>query len=348
MKKIKLTTVIEVDDSISIDDFMIKRTVGQLGEILSYEALDYNEDAVNSKSEEINKVIDDVPVSEIVQFIEESNKIYYGSLSLFNRKAIALAILNSANNEKISNNQNMKDKFTLSFVEKFELEESNVKTLQGQTSNDELFDVLKNKFLEGDFIQMLIYIWEKILSKGEEEDESEIQLVENAAEKYSLESQNINETKKLGTERSKIARAIDSILSGKTAYNKLKAFEKNVLIGLLLTECSSVGGAISPENLKDLKKLLNDQLNISSNAAVVLLEKKLSESLLKKVDQVEVYREKYELVEFLWEKVLSSEIDIDGNGETLIRKMIRKLDISDIESEGARKEAEENLKEASD
>ena len=115
---------------------------------MSYEALDYNEDAVNSKSEEINKVIDDVPVSEIVQFIEESNKIYYGSLSLFNRKAIALAILNSANNEKISNNQNMKDKFTLSFVEKFELEESNVKTLQGQTSNDELFDVLKNKFLE--------------------------------------------------------------------------------------------------------------------------------------------------------------------------------------------------------
>ena len=195
---------------------------------------------------------------------------------------------------------------------------------------------------------MLIYIWEKILSNGEEEDESEIPLVENAAEKYSLESQNINETKKLGTERSKIARAIDSILSGKTAYNKLKAFEKNVLIGLLLTECSSVGGAISPENLKDLKKLLNDQLNISSNAAVVLLEKKLSESLLKKVDQVEVYREKYELVEFLWEKVLSSEIDIDGNGETLIRKMIRKLDISDIESEGARKEAEENLKEASD
>ena len=68
-KKIKLTTVIEVDDSISIDDFMMKRTVGQLGEILSYEAIDYNEDSVDSQSEEVNKVISDVPVGEIVHFI---------------------------------------------------------------------------------------------------------------------------------------------------------------------------------------------------------------------------------------------------------------------------------------
>ena len=42
---------------------------------------------------------------------------------------------------------------------------------------------------------------------------------------------------------------------------------------------------------------------------------------------------------------MSSEVEIDEEGMGLIRKMIRKLDISDIESEGARKEAEENLRE---
>ena len=78
----------------------------------------------------------------------------------------------------------------------------------------------------------------------------------------------------------------------------------------------------------------------------VILEKKLPESLLKKVEQVEVYREKYELVEFLWERVLSTEAAVAEDEMELIRKMIRRLDISDIESEGARKEAEENLKES--
>ena len=43
--------------------------------------------------------------------------------------------------------------------------------------------------------------------------------------------------------------------------------------------------------------------------------------------------------------VLSTEAVVDDGGMNLIRKMIRRLDISDIESEGARKEAEENLKE---
>ena len=90
---------------------------------------------------------------------------------------------------------------------------------------------------------------------------------------------------------------------------------------------------------------LLEQLNISFT---VILEKKLSESLLKKVEQVEVYREKYELVEFLWERVLSTEAEVDEGGMELIRKMIRRLDISDIESEGARKEAEENLRESSE
>ena len=185
-------------------------------------------------------------------------------------------------------------------------------------------------------------------SKGEEEDDFEIGLVENLAEKFSIESQNFNEIKKNGLDRAKISKGIQSVLSGKTAYNKLKAFEKGVLLALMLAECSTIGGKIAPEESSQLKKILSEQLNISSNQATVILEKKLSESLLKKVEQVEVYREKYELVEFLWERVLSTEAEVDEGGMELIRKMIRRLDISDIESEGARKEAEENLRESSE
>ena len=75
----------------------------------------------------------------------------------------------------------------------------------------------------------------------------------------------------------------------------------------------------------------------------VIIEKKFNYSITKKVEQVEVYREKYELVEFLWEKILSSEPGINDAEMALVRKWIRRLDISDVESEGARKEVEANL-----
>ena len=75
----------------------------------------------------------------------------------------------------------------------------------------------------------------------------------------------------------------------------------------------------------------------------VIVEKKLDYSITKKVEQVEVYREKYELVEFLWEKILSSEPGISDEEMALVRKWIRRLDISDVESEGARKDVEANL-----
>ena len=83
--------------------------------------------------------------------------------------------------------------------------------------------------------------------------------------------------------------------------------------------------------------------NITSNVMSVIIEKKFNYSITKKVEQVEVYREKYELVEFLWEKILSSEPGIDDVEMALVRKWIRRLDISDVESEGARKEVEANL-----
>ena len=343
-KKVKLVLTLDIEEDTIIDEFMVKRMLGQLGEVVSYSLSDFKEGNDNLQPEIKSQ---EVEITQISEFINEANKIYFGSLSIDNRKDVALAILHISNLDKLGSDQ-LKQKFSQIFTEKFEIDSAKVQKLMNDTNDVLLFDVIRTKFLEGDLAQMIIYIWENILSKGEEEDDFEIGLVENLAEKFSIESQNFNEIKKNGLDRAKISKGIQSVLSGKTAYNKLKAFEKCVLLALMLAECSTIGGKIAPEESSQLKKILSEQLNISSNQATVILEKKLSESLLKKVEQVEVYREKYELVEFLWERVLSTEAEVDEGGMELIRKMIRRLDISDIESEGARKEAEENLRESSE
>ena len=343
-KKVKLVLTLDIEEDAIIDEFMVKRMLGQLGEVVSYSLSDFKEGNDNLQPEIQSQ---EVEITQISEFINEANKIYFGSLSIDNRKDVALAILHISNLDKLGSDQ-LKQKFSQIFTEKFEIDSAKVEKLMNDTNDVLLFDVIRTKFLEGDLAQMIIYIWENILSKGEEEDDFEVGLVENLAEKFSIESQNFNEIKKNGLDRAKISKGIQSVLSGKTAYNKLKAFEKGVLLALMLAECSTIGGKIAPEESSQLKKILSEQLNISSNQATVILEKKLSESLLKKVEQVEVYREKYELVEFLWERVLSTEAEVDEGGMELIRKMIRRLDISDIESEGARKEAEENLRESSE
>ena len=341
-KKVKLELTLSVEEDTIIDEFMVKRMLGELGEVLSYNLSDFKE---GNKSFQSNIENSEVAITQISEFINEANKIYFGSLSIDNRKDVALAILHISNLDKLGNDQ-LKQKFSEMFTTKFEIDPAKVNKLMNDTNNVSLFDVIRTKFLEGDLAQMITYMWQVILSKSEEEDDFEIGLVENLAEKFSIESQSFNEIKKNGSERAKISKGIQSVLSGKTAYNKLKAFEKGVLLALMLTECATIGGKIASEELSKLKKILNEQLNISANQTTVILEKKLPESLLKKVEQVEVYREKYELVEFLWERVLSTEAAVAEDEMELIRKMIRRLDISDIESEGARKEAEENLKES--
>ncbi len=342
-KKVKLILTLDIDDNLILDEFMIKRAIGQLGEVLSYDVSDYKEGGGEKSDNEVQEI----KINQISEFINEANKIYFGSLSIENRKDVALAILHISNLHKLTSGQ-FKEKLKTLFTEKFEIDSTKVESLVKETSDPNLLEAIKSKFLEGDLAQMIIYIWEKILSKGDEEDDFETGLVETLGEKFNIESQPFNEIKKNGLERAKISRGIQSVLSGKTAYNKLKAFEKGILLALMMAECSTIGGKIAPEELSQLRKILSDQLNISANQATVILETKLTESLLKKVEQVEVYREKYELVEFLWEKVLSTEAEVDEGGMTLIRKMIRRLDISDIESEGARKEAEENLRETSE
>ena len=341
VKKIKIEAIIEIKDESHIDDALLKRTISPIGEIESCKIIT---DLSNNSNDEqkANSLSLDKNISEVEHFINDANKIYFGTLSIEDRKYVAASILKSSSRSSLQDNANFKDKLIQTLTKKFEINSEYAISLLEQEKDPDALEKLKSKFLEGDLIQMFTFIWEKILSVGEEDD-FEIDLIENSAEKFGLEKQSLNDTKKIGNERAKIIKAISVIEAGKVAYNKLKAFEKTVLLSLMLTECSRIDGKISSDDLALLKNIFSDQFNISSNVTTAVIEKKLNYSITKKVEQVEVYREKYELVEFLWEKILSSESEINDNEMTLIRKWVRRLDISDVESEGARKEVEANL-----
>ena len=341
VKKIKIEAIIEIKDESHIDDALLKRTISPIGEIESCKII--TDLSKNSNDEQkANGLSLAKNISEVEHFINDANKIYFGTLSIEDRKYVAASILKSSSRSSLQDNANFKDKLIQTLTKKFEIDLEYAISLLEQEKDPDALETLKSKFLEGDLIQMFTFIWEKILSVGEEDD-FEIDLIENSAEKFGLEKQSLNDTKKIGNERAKIIKAISVIEAGKVAYNKLKAFEKTVLISLMLTECSRIDGKISSDDLALLKNIFSDQFNISSNVMTAVIEKKLNYSITKKVEQVEVYREKYELVEFLWEKILSSESEINDNEMTLIRKWVRRLDISDVESEGARKEVEANL-----
>ena len=341
VKKIKIEAIIEIKDESHIDDALLKHTISPIGEIESCKIIT---DLSNNSNDEqkVNSLSLDKNISEVEHFINDANKIYFGTLSIEDRKYVAASILKSSSRSSLQDNANFKDKLIQTLTKKFEIDSEYAISLLEQEKDPDALETLKSKFLEGDLIQMFTFIWEKILSVGEEDD-FEIDLIENSAEKFGLEKQSLNDTKKIGNERAKIIKAISVIEAGKVAYNKLKAFEKTVLLSLMLTECSRIDGKISSDDLALLKNIFSDQFNISSNVMTAVIEKKLNYSITKKVEQVEVYREKYELVEFLWEKILSSESEINDNEMTLIRKWVRRLDISDVESEGARKEVEANL-----
>ena len=341
-KKIKIEAIIDLEGDLHVDEALLKRTIGSLGEVESCKIIndfDLNKDVTSVAQTKISSN----SVSEISQFLNDANKIYFGTLLIDERKYVAASILYRSMAQKVKDDNNYKVKLVKSLTDKFEIDISYVEELLNQNLDISHLESIKQKFLEGDLIQMFTYIWEKFLTKGEEEDDFEVELIENSGEYFGLEKPNINDTKKIGKERAKIAKAIKEIEAGKVAYNKLKAFEKTILLCLMLTECSTIDGKISSEDLKILRSIFNDQFNISSNVMTVIVEKKLDYSITKKVEQVEVYREKYELVEFLWEKILSSEPSVSDEEMALIRKWLRRLDISDVESEGARKDVEANL-----
>ena len=81
-------------------------------------------------------------------------------------------------------------------INKFEIDSKYTEQLLDSEKDESVLETLREKF-EGDLIQIFTYIWEKILSKGQEEDDFEIELIESAAKKFGLEKTSINDTRKL-------------------------------------------------------------------------------------------------------------------------------------------------------
>ena len=233
---------------------------------------------------------------------------------------------------------------------KFQLDSEYIRNSFEATQDDSLLDTLREKLLEADLNMMFVFIFRNVLAIGDE-DFFETELIEGSAEIFNVE--NVNEIKKMANERVKVIKAIKIIESEDLAFNKLKYLEKNVLLALVLLECSKVDGKISLDEINNLKNTFNVKLNLSNNVASFIFQKDTSESadqkqfdsLIMKIEKNVTYKEKYELLVYLWEKLVSSEGDISEFVQKLIKKLLRKLDMSDVESSGARKEAVSNLEE---
>jgi hypothetical protein len=106
-KKIKLEVVLSIDKEINIDEGMIQRSVGLLGDIDSYnvsENLESTQTETPSQSSSTESSI-----SEISELINSANKIYYGNLTIDQRAHVALAIFKYSNFEGISSNPGLKE-----------------------------------------------------------------------------------------------------------------------------------------------------------------------------------------------------------------------------------------------
>ena len=192
-KKVKLEVILSIDKEINIDESMIQRSVGLLGDVDSYSLSENIEStppsAQPSDADSLNN-----SVSGIAEFINSANKIYYGTLTIDQRAFARLAIFKYSNFEAISSDQSLKDKIISIFANKFELDEATSKKNFEGDINSQNFEDLKSKFLEGDLSQMFIYIWEKILS-SDEEDPFESELVESMQLRFGFEPASVNETK---------------------------------------------------------------------------------------------------------------------------------------------------------
>ena len=73
-------------------------------------------------------------------------------------------------NQTINSDPEFKKKILDIFEKKFLLDQTLSQKLIDSSGENSSFDNFKNKFLDGDLTQILIYIWEKILSIGEEDD----------------------------------------------------------------------------------------------------------------------------------------------------------------------------------
>ena len=121
-KKVKLELILDIEAETIIDELMVKRMLGELGEVVSYNLSNFKEENDYSQSEVKNQQVE---ITQISEFINEANKIYFGSLSVDNRKDVALAILHISNLNKLVSDQ-LKQKFSDMFTEKFGINPSKV------------------------------------------------------------------------------------------------------------------------------------------------------------------------------------------------------------------------------
>ena len=348
-KKIKLTTIFEIDDNQHVDEIMLERQISSIGKIHSFD-IDYDLFSESDQSKEITNSKTISP-SDISDLLNRNNKIYFESISVEERKLLAVNILLNANLSSIERDRDFKKKFIKMLIEKFSQSEEYVLKLIENTKNNSLLEILKVKFLETDLIMMFIFIFRSILSKGEE-DFWEIELIEGTSAAFSIE--NINDIKKMANERVKIIKAINKIESDELTFKKLKALEKNIMMAFILIECTYIDGKVTTEQLNQLKITFNEKFNFSNNAISFFFQKhtndrnnkKISDSLIKRIEKTISYKEKYELLVYFWEALLTgqeSNVEINDEELRLVRIFLRKFDMSDIESAEAKKEAKTNL-----
>ena len=351
-KKLKFVAVVESENK--MDSLLLQNAIGALGKIISFEISDLSDtqpsfDVKKIQSNTIQNA-SSYNNSEILELLERNNKFYFESMSVYERKLAAIHMLILTNLSKAQNDSSFKEKFLLMLSKKFQLDSEYIRNSFEATQDDSLLDALREKLLEADLNMMFVFIFRNVLATGDE-DFFETELIEGSAEIFNVE--NINEIKKMANERVKVIKAIKIIESEDLAFNKLKTLEKNVLLALVLLECSKVDGKISLDEINNLKNTFNVKLNLSNNVASFIFQKDTSESadqkqfdsLIMKIERNVTYKEKYELLVYLWEKLVSSEGNISEFVQKLIKKLLRKLDMSDVESAGARKEAVSNLEE---
>ena len=127
-KKIKIEAIVEIKDESHIDNALLKRTISPIGEVESCKIVNQFSENSNDKKE-VNSSSVDKSVSEVENFINDANKIYFGTLSIEERKYVAASILKSSSIISLKDNANFKDKLIQTLTKKFEIDSEYVKTV---------------------------------------------------------------------------------------------------------------------------------------------------------------------------------------------------------------------------
>ena len=149
MKKVKFEAIIKISDDTIIEESMVKRTAGLLGEIESFNVTHDLNSEFKKKDHLENSNGSSDPFSQISKTINNANKIYYGSLSLDERKAVSLTIFIQSNFDKIKSDQEFQNKLLNIFEKKFLFEHSLSKKIIEESGENSQFDSFKKQVFRG-------------------------------------------------------------------------------------------------------------------------------------------------------------------------------------------------------